>query len=147
MNGQQRHGTTMSAGGAVSDEVAAALRSAGVAEVDFSTRRRAEYSSDASNYRLVPAAVVFPRHRDEAAAAAIEVCRELGVPLVSGGAGTSIAGNAVSSGVILDFSRHLNQVSAVAAVWLVILVSNAATTTSRWRSRRPRDCPTSALQL
>lgn len=146
MNGQQRHGTTMSAGGAVSDEVAAALRSAGVAEVDFSTRRRAEYSSDASNYRLVPAAVVFPRHRDEAAAA-IEVCRELGVPLVSRGAGTSIAGNAVSSGVILDFSRHLNQVSAVVAVWLVILVSNAATTTSRWRSRRPRCCPPSALQL
>jgi len=34
MNGQQRHGTTMSAAGAVSDEVAAALRSAGVAEVD-----------------------------------------------------------------------------------------------------------------
>ncbi len=28
MNGQQRHGTTMSAAGAVSDEVAAALRSA-----------------------------------------------------------------------------------------------------------------------
>ena len=53
--------------------------------------------------------MVFPRHRDEAAAA-IEVCRELGVPLVSRGAGTSIAGNAVSSGVILDFSRHLNQV-------------------------------------
>ena len=146
MNAQQRHGTTMSAGGAVSDEVAAALRSAGVAEVDFSTRRRAEYSSDASNYRLVPAAVVFPRHRDEAAAA-IEVCRELGVPLVSRGAGTSIAGNAVRSGVILDFSRHLNQVSAVVAVWLVILVSNAATTTSRWRSRRPRCCPPSALQL
>lgn len=145
MNGQQRHGTTMSAGGAVSDEVAEALRSAGVAEVDFSTRRRAEYSSDASNYRLVPAAVVFPRHRDDAAA--IEVCRELGVPLVSRGAGTSIAGNAVSSGVILDFSRHLNQVSAVVAVWLVILVSNAATTTSRWRSRRPRCCPPSALQL
>jgi len=37
--------------------------------------------------------------------------------------------------------------SAVAAVWLVILVSNAATTTSRWRSRRPRCCPPSALQL
>ena len=146
MNGQQRHGTTMSAAGAVSDEVAAALRSAGVAEVDFSTRCRAEYSSDASKYRLVPAAVVSPRHRDEAAAA-IEVCRELGVPLVSRGAGTSIAGNAVRSGVILDFSRHLNQVSAVVAVWLVILVSNAATTTSRWRSRRPRCCPPSALQL
>jgi FAD/FMN-containing dehydrogenase/Fe-S oxidoreductase len=95
--------------GAKVDEVAAALRGAGIAEVDSSSRRRAEYSSDASNYRLIPTAVVFPRHRDDVAAA-LEVCRELGVPLVSRGAGTSIAGNAVSSGVILDFSRHLNRV-------------------------------------
>ena len=95
--------------GAKVDEVAEALRGAGIVEVDSSSRRRAEYSSDASNYRLIPTAVVFPRHRDEVAAA-LEVCRELRVPLVSRGAGTSIAGNAVTSGVILDFSRHLNRV-------------------------------------
>ena len=109
MTGQHTRGTTRSTDGATADGVAAALRSAGIAEVDSSSRRRAEYSSDASNYRLIPTAVVFPRHRDEVAAA-LEVCRELGVPLVSRGAGTSIAGNAVSSGVILDFSRHLNRV-------------------------------------
>ena len=109
MTGQHTRGTTTSAGDATVNEVAAALRSAGIGEVDSSTRRRAEFSSDASNYRLVPTAVVFPRHRDEVAAA-IGVCRELGVPLVSRGAGTSIAGNAISSGVILDFSRHLNRV-------------------------------------
>ena len=109
MTGQHTRGTTASAGDATVNEVAAALRSAGIGEVDSSTRRRAEFSSDASNYRLVPTAVVFPRHRDEVAAA-IGVCRELGVPLVSRGAGTSIAGNAISSGVILDFSRHLNRV-------------------------------------
>jgi len=90
-------------------DVAVALRAAGIGEVDASTRRRAEYSSDASNYRLVPTAVVFPRHRDEVAAA-LEVCRQLEVPLVARGAGTSIAGNAVGTGVVLDFSRHLNRV-------------------------------------
>ncbi len=58
---------------------------------------------------LVPTAVVFPRHRDEVAAA-LEVCRELAVPLVARGAGASIAGNAVGTGVVLDFSRHLNRV-------------------------------------
>jgi len=109
MTGQHTRGTTASAGDATPNAVAAALRSAGVLEVDSSTRRRAEYTSDASNYRLVPMVVVFPRDRDEVAAA-IGVCRELGIPLVSRGAGTSIAGNAVSSGVILDFSRHLNRV-------------------------------------
>ncbi|GAA4203309.1 FAD-binding and (Fe-S)-binding domain-containing protein [Actinocatenispora rupis] len=88
------------------------LRRAGVREVDTSTRRRAEYSSDASLYRVPPEAVVFPRDDDEVAAT-LAVCREQGVPLTSRGAGTSIAGNAVGPGVVLDFSRHLNQVLAV----------------------------------
>ena len=92
--------------------LAAALRRAGLNEVDISTRRRAEYSSDASNYRVVPQAVAFPRHRDEVAAA-LSVCREFEVPLIPRGAGTSIAGNAVGSGLVLDFSRHLNRVLSV----------------------------------
>ncbi|HVV22222.1 MAG TPA: FAD-linked oxidase C-terminal domain-containing protein, partial [Pseudonocardiaceae bacterium] len=91
---------------------AALLHRAGVREVDAGTRRRAEYSSDASNYRVVPAAVVFPRHADEVLAT-IETCRTAGIPLTCRGAGTSIAGNAVGPGVVLDFSRHLNRVLAV----------------------------------
>jgi FAD/FMN-containing dehydrogenase len=39
-----------------------------VAEVDASTRRRAEYSSDASLYRVPPELVVFPRDADEVVA-------------------------------------------------------------------------------
>jgi FAD/FMN-containing dehydrogenase/Fe-S oxidoreductase len=93
-------------------ELADALRRAGVLEVDVSPRRRAEYSADASNYRVVPAAVAFPRHADEVAAA-LTVCRSLGVPLTARGAGTSIAGNAVGTGLVLDFSRHLNRVVSV----------------------------------
>jgi FAD/FMN-containing dehydrogenase/Fe-S oxidoreductase len=93
-------------------ELTAALRKAGLSEIDTAVRRRAEYSSDASNYRVVPSVVVFPRHADEIEAA-LAVCRELGVPLVPRGAGTSIAGNALSAGVVLDTSRHLGQVLAV----------------------------------
>lgn len=86
-----------------------ALRRAGVAEVDASNRRRAEYSSDASLYRVVPTAVAFPRTRGEVVAA-MDVCRDLGVPVTARGGGTSIAGNAVGTGLIVDFSRHLNKV-------------------------------------
>src|SRR6266550_1495508 len=82
------------------ETLVAALRRAGVREVDASARRRAEYSADASNYRVVPQAVAFPRHRDEVAAA-LSVCREFGVPLIARGAGTSIAGNAVGTGLVL----------------------------------------------
>jgi FAD/FMN-containing dehydrogenase len=37
------------------------LRACVRGEVDSSVRRRAEFSSDASNYRVVPQVVVFPR--------------------------------------------------------------------------------------
>ena len=93
-------------------ELAAALRAAGLAEIDTATRRRAEYSSDASNYRVVPTVVAFPRHADEIVAA-LEVGRQLGVPIVPRGGGTSIAGNSVGTGVVLDLSRHLNHVVSV----------------------------------
>ena len=93
-------------------DLAAALRGAGLTGVDDSARRRAEYSADASNYRVVPSVVVFPRHVDEAAAA-LDVARRAGVPVTSRGGRTSIAGNAVGSGVVLDFSKHLNRVLSV----------------------------------
>src|SRR3954451_15262757 len=84
-----------------------ALRRAGLADVDASGLARALYSSDASLYRVLPRAVVRPRHVDEIVAT-LEVCRSLGVPLTARGAGTSIAGNAVGPGVVLDTSRHLS---------------------------------------
>jgi FAD/FMN-containing dehydrogenase/Fe-S oxidoreductase len=92
--------------------LAAELRLAGIAEVDASTRRRAEYSTDASNYRVVPQVVVFPRHADEVAAA-LQVARATGTPFTSRGGGTSCAGNAVGAGVVLDFSRHLNKLVSI----------------------------------
>ncbi|MBH0109275.1 FAD-binding protein [Salinibacterium sp. NG22] len=83
-------------------------------EVDDSTRRRAEYSSDASNYRVVPQVVVFPRDTDDVLAA-LSVSRDSGTPLTSRGGGTSVAGNAIGGGIVLDFSRHLNHVLEIDA--------------------------------
>ncbi len=94
-----------------SGELTAALRVAGV-EVDGSSRARAEYSSDASLYRVVPQAVAFPRSADDVEAA-LSVCRSLGVSLTPRGGGTSIAGNAVGPGLVLDFSRHMTRVLAL----------------------------------
>lgn len=90
-------------------ELARALRSAVAGAVDDSTRRRAEYATDASNYRVVPSVVVFPLDVDDALAA-LEVARGLGVPVTSRGGGTSVAGNAVGTGMVLDWSRHVNRV-------------------------------------
>ncbi|GAB7045294.1 FAD-binding and (Fe-S)-binding domain-containing protein [Catenuloplanes indicus JCM 9534] len=89
----------------------AALERAGL-EVRADAGTRGMYASDASLYRIPPLAVVRPRHSDEVAAA-LEVARATGVPLTSRGAGTSVAGNAVGRGIVLDFSRHLNRVLSV----------------------------------
>lgn len=83
-----------------------ALRRAGVGDVLADETTRAAYSSDASIYRVLPTAVVRPRHTDEIAAT-LAVCRETGTPLVARGGGTSIAGNAIGTGIVLDLSRHL----------------------------------------
>ncbi len=88
------------------------MRAAGLGEVDDTTLTRAMYSTDASLYRVPPLLVVRPRHVDEIAAA-VDVCRQTSTPLTLRGAGTSIAGNAVGPGVVLDTSRHLGRVLAL----------------------------------
>lgn len=86
-----------------------ALRERLDGEVDVSRRRRAEYSSDASNYRVVPEAVFFPASEGDVVEILAEA-RRTGTPVTARGAGTSVAGNAIGPGWVLDFSRHLNRV-------------------------------------
>lgn len=93
-------------------ELARALDAAVGGDVDFSAAARALTTMDASNYRRVPVGVVAPRDADDVAAA-LEVCRRHGVPVVPRGGGTSIAGQATGTGVVLDLTRHMNRILAV----------------------------------
>ncbi len=93
-------------------EVLAELDRAGVADADASTLARALYSTDASLYRVPPQVVVRPRDVDEVLAT-LDVARRTGTPLTMRGAGTSIAGNAVGPGIVVDTSKHLNRVLRV----------------------------------
>ena len=82
------------------------LLGAGGVEVDTSPRRRMEYAYDASNYRVEPQAVVFPRSIAEVRDT-LRACAEQGIPVTTRGGGTSMSGNAVGEGVVIDLSRHL----------------------------------------
>ncbi|MFG3131261.1 FAD-binding and (Fe-S)-binding domain-containing protein [Streptomyces tendae] len=93
-------------------DLEAALRRAVRGEVGFDTTSRALTTMDASNYRRVPLGVVAPRDADDVAAA-LEVCREHAVPVVARGGGTSIAGQATGTGVVLDFTRHMNRLVGI----------------------------------
>lgn len=93
------------------DAAGSALRELGL-HADDSTRRRAEYSYDASNYRLRPMCVVFPRDAAEVATA-VDWCHRNRVPVIPRGGGTGMGGNAIGSGVVIDLSRYMTRVTAV----------------------------------
>ncbi|WP_406125232.1 FAD-binding and (Fe-S)-binding domain-containing protein [Streptomyces sp. NBC_00989] len=87
-------------------DLEAELRRTVRGEVGFDVTSRALMTMDASNYRRVPLGVVAPRDADDVAAT-LAACRAHGVPVVARGGGTSIAGQATGTGVVLDFTRHM----------------------------------------
>lgn len=93
-------------------DVVHALRRAVRGDVGTSRLVRAEYSTDASNYRVVPQVVVVPRDVDDLLAVTA-VARETGTPLTLRGGGTSVAGNAVGPGIVVDTSRHLTAIGGI----------------------------------
>jgi FAD/FMN-containing dehydrogenase/Fe-S oxidoreductase len=86
-----------------------ALRATVRGEVRFDDGSRALYASDASNYRLPPIGVVVPLDRDDIIAA-VRVCRDHDVPILTRGGGTSLAGQCCNVAVILDLSKHYHRV-------------------------------------
>ena len=73
---------------------------------------RAAYASDASNHRIVPSCVVFPRDVEDIATT-VRLCAENSVSITSRGAGTNIAGNAIGPGVVMDYSRYFNRIRSI----------------------------------
>jgi FAD/FMN-containing dehydrogenase/Fe-S oxidoreductase len=101
--------TNLTGGAEIAVDLAAQLRRRVRGTVSDGARRRAEYSSDAGNYRVLPMVVVEPVDIDDVLAT-LDVGRTRGVAVTSRGGGTSIAGNAIGPGIVIDFARHLNQI-------------------------------------
>jgi FAD/FMN-containing dehydrogenase len=78
-------------------------------EVRFDRGSRALYASDGSNYRQIPIGLVVPRD-DEDVIAAVAACRKYGAPVLSRGAGTSLAGQCCNVAVVLDFTKYMNKI-------------------------------------
>lgn len=83
-------------------------------EIRKSLVDRAIYSTDASNYRILPQAVVIPRDRQDVRITVSEASAR-DIPVTVRGAGTSLAGQAVGEGIILDLSKYMNGVIDVDA--------------------------------
>jgi len=92
--------------------LARALEHALDGEVRFDDYTRQLFSRDASMYTMMPTGVVFPRHARDVATA-IRVAGQFDVPVLARGAGTSLAGQTVSSGLVVDLSRYLDQILSI----------------------------------
>ena len=85
------------------------LRAAVKGEVRFDHKARALYATDASTYRIAPIGVVVPLDDDDVRAA-VRVCAGHGAPILPRGGGTSLAGQTVGEAVVIDVSKHLDEV-------------------------------------
>ena len=72
-------------------------------EVQFDDYTRHLFSRDASMYSIMPRGVVFPLDADDVAAT-VRIAREFGVTVTPRGAGTSLAGQTIGDGIVLDLS-------------------------------------------
>jgi FAD/FMN-containing dehydrogenase/Fe-S oxidoreductase len=91
--------------------LAARLRREIRGDVLFDAASRGRYSTDASIYQIEPVGVVVPR-TEEDALAAYRIAIEEGVPVLARGGGTSQCGQTVAAALVIDHSKHLNQVVA-----------------------------------
>jgi FAD/FMN-containing dehydrogenase/Fe-S oxidoreductase len=79
------------------------------------------YATDASIYRAMPLAVAFPRGEHDIIQL-IKFAGEEGISLIPRTAGTSLAGQCVGEGIVVDVSRYLNRILElnVAEQWVRI---------------------------
>jgi FAD/FMN-containing dehydrogenase len=98
--------------GTSSHPLAERLRREVDGDVLFDRASRGRYSTDASIYQIEPVGVVVPR-TGEAAAAALQIAIEAGVPVLPRGGGTSQCGQTVGAALVIDASKHLNRVVEV----------------------------------
>ena len=96
----------------VAARLAARLTSQTQGEVLFSAADRGRYATDASIYQAMPVGVFVPRSSADVTLA-LEICRDLGVPIVARGGGTSQCGQTVGASLIIDHSKHVRQILAV----------------------------------
>ena len=78
-------------------------------EVLFDKFSRGRYSTDASIYQIQPHGVVVPAS-DNDVVMAVQIATDEGIPVLPRGAGTSQNGQAIGEALLIDTTKHLNQV-------------------------------------
>ncbi len=93
----------------VAGQLAQHLASQTQGQVLFSSADKGRYATDASIYQVMPVGVFVPRTTEDVKTA-LDVCRDLNVPIVARGGGTSQCGQTVGAGLVIDHSKHLRNI-------------------------------------
>ena len=93
----------------VAEALARRLRSETEGEVMFDIGSRGRYATDASIYQIMPVGVLVPTHERDIATA-IDIARDLKVPVLARGGGTSQCGQTTGAALVIDNSKHFRRV-------------------------------------
>jgi FAD/FMN-containing dehydrogenase/Fe-S oxidoreductase len=75
--------------------------------------RRAAYSSDASIYQILPLAVVAPANADDVVKI-VKYARDNNLPIAPRGAGSGLAGESLTPGIMIDTRQKMDKVLKIA---------------------------------
>ncbi|MCE9529670.1 MAG: FAD-binding oxidoreductase, partial [Planctomycetes bacterium] len=89
-----------------------ALRRHIAGEVRFDPTSCRLYSTDASIYQIAPLGVVIPKTPDDLTAI-VQIAAETETPLVPRGGGTSLSGQSIGPGIVVDCSKYLNNIGPI----------------------------------
>src|SRR4051794_28719412 len=91
------------------DNLARHLRKHIRGEVRFDPTSRLLYSTDASIYQMEPLGVVIPRTVADVVAT-VQIAAEQHTPITARGGGTSLSGQSIGPGIVMDCSKYLNTI-------------------------------------
>ena len=78
----------------------------------FDNLTRQLFATDASIYQIEPIGAAFPRSAEQASAV-IRAAADVDLSVIPRGAGTSLVGNAIGEGLVVDFSRYNRQIAKI----------------------------------
>ncbi len=78
-------------------------------ELHYDKMMKSLYSTDASVYRELPKAVVLPKHSLDIQKV-VQFAQEHGLSIIPRAAGTSLAGQVVGNGIVVDISKYMKQI-------------------------------------
>src|SRR3546814_3198878 len=96
----------------MSELLARRLRSETEGDVLFDAMSRGRYATDASIYQIMPVGVLVPKSERDIATA-LDIARDMKIPVLPRGGGTSQCGQTTGTALVIDNSKYYRNIRSV----------------------------------